>query len=545
MAGRDATARRSRSSAQSLRKRLREAEDTLAAIRDGHVDAIVMQSPHGEQVFRLRTADEPYRLMVEQMREGAMTLSADGTILFCNRRLEILLGHPGAGVVGQAFSSFVAPEDVPKFEALLAAETFREECNLLVDGQTVPTQLSATALDIDGTRTTAVVVSDLTPERTEKALRESNRLKDEFLATLSHELRTPLNVILGWTRMLMSEQLSAAARRRALELVDKNAQAQAQIVADLVDMSRITNGKLSLDPLPLPIEPAIDSAIDSVRLTAEAKGVTIESSAEVADDLVLADATRLQQILWNLLSNALKFTPAGGRVQVRAFREDTCVRIEVADTGIGIDPRFLPHVFDRFRQAESGTTRGFGGLGLGLAVVKDLVRLHSGTVSVESDGAGRGATFTVRLPRAESLDLGHVGAPREVQERRLQGSVIVLIEDHEDSRELTAQVLEQAGARVLPYRTATEAYDALETSDVSAIIADIALPDEDGISFIGRVRRHESPVVRELPAVVLTAYTSVTEQEHALVAGFQRHIAKPADPDYLIDTLCDILERRL
>jgi CheY-like chemotaxis protein len=166
-------------------------------------------------------------------------------------------------------------------------------------------------------------------------------------------------------------------------------------------------------------------------------------------------------------------------------------------------------------------------------------------VSVESDGAGRGATFTVRLPRAESLDLGHVGAPREVQERRLQGSVIVLIEDHEDSRELTAQVLEQAGARVLPYRTATEAYDALETSDVSAIIADIALPDEDGISFIGRVRRHESPVVRELPAVVLTAYTSVTEQEHALVAGFQRHIAKPADPDYLIDTLCDILERRL
>jgi CheY-like chemotaxis protein/anti-sigma regulatory factor (Ser/Thr protein kinase) len=297
--------------------------------------------------------------------------------------------------------------------------------------------------------------------------------------------------------------------------------------------------------LPLPIEPATDSAIDSVRLTAEAKGVTIESSAEVADDLVLADATRLQQILWNLLSNALKFTPAGGRVQVRAFREDTCVRIEVADTGIGIDPRFLPHVFDRFRQAESGTTRGFGGLGLGLAVVKDLVRLHSGTVSVESDGAGRGATFTVRLPRAESLDLGHVGAPREVQERRLQGSVIVLIEDHEDSRELTAQVLEQAGARVLPYRTATEAYDALETSDVSAIIADIALPDEDGISFIGRVRRHESPVVRELPAVVLTAYTSVTEQEHALVAGFQRHIAKPADPDYLIDTLCDILERRL
>src|SRR5580765_2673949 len=346
MRARGTAARRPHSSAQSLRRRLKEAEDTLAAIRDGHVDAIVMQGSEGEQVFRLRTADEPYRLMVEQMREGAMTLSADGTILFCNRRMENLLGHPANGVVGLRFLSFVAPEDVPKFEALLAAETFREECTLLVDGQPVPTQLSATALDIEGTRTTAVVVSDLTPERTEKALRESNRLKDEFLATLSHELRTPLNVILGWTRMLMSDQLSATARRRALELVDKNAQAQAQIVADLVDMSRITNGKLALDPVPLPIVPAIESALDSVRLSAEAKGVSLESSAEKADDLVLADATRLQQILWNLLANAVKFTPSGGGVRVRVSRDDDYVRIEVTDTGIGIDSRFLPHVFD-------------------------------------------------------------------------------------------------------------------------------------------------------------------------------------------------------
>src|SRR5580765_5476528 len=247
MRARGTAARRPHSSAQSLRRRLKEAEDTLAAIRDGHVDAIVMQGSDGEQVFRLRTADEPYRLMVEQMREGAMTLSADGTILFCNHRLETLLGHPASGAVGQRFSSFVAPEDVPKFEALLAAETFREECNLLVDGQTVPTQLSATALDIEGTRTTAVVVSDLTPERTEKALRESNRLKDEFLATLSHELRTPLNVILGWTRMLLTDHLSETARWHALEIIDRNAQAQARLVNDLVDMSRMTTGKLRLE----------------------------------------------------------------------------------------------------------------------------------------------------------------------------------------------------------------------------------------------------------------------------------------------------------
>src|SRR4051812_8164233 len=233
--------RRSRSAVQSLRRRLREAEDTLQAIREGHVDALVMRTPEGEQIYTLHTADQPYRLMVEQMPEGALTLSADGTVLYCNARFAELVGHSSVGIVGQVFAHFVAPDDRTRIPALLTAETFRENCELLTaQGTSVPTQLSATALVIDQARMTAVVVSDLTAERTERTLRESNRLKDEFLATLSHELRTPLNVIVGWTRMLMTGQLSDAMRQRALELVDKNAQAQAQIVADLVDMSRIS-----------------------------------------------------------------------------------------------------------------------------------------------------------------------------------------------------------------------------------------------------------------------------------------------------------------
>src|SRR5258706_12463078 len=294
---------------RSLRTRLREAEETIEAIRHGHIDALVLSDQEGERVYALGTADQPYRLMVEQMHEGALTLSATGTVLYCNARFAELLGQSSLGIVGQPFQTFGAPAHRGRIQTLLESATFRDEYHLLArDGTPIPAQLSATALDIDGTRTLAVVVSDLTPERTERALRESNRLKDEFLATLSHELRTPVNVILGWTRMLLSDQLSVATRRRALELVDKNAQAQAQIVADLVDMSRITCGRLSLDVVPLPVPPALESALDSVRATAAAKGISLQVMLGGDDELVLADVTRLQQVLWNLLSNAVKVT---------------------------------------------------------------------------------------------------------------------------------------------------------------------------------------------------------------------------------------------
>src|SRR3954466_6694733 len=350
-------ARRTASTVQSLRRRLQAAEDTLQAIREGQVDALVMGTAEGEQIYTLRSADQPYRLIVEQMREGALTLSADGTVLYCNARFAQLVGRPSAEIVGEAFATFVAPDDREKLQAMLDAPTFRDECQVVTAHRTsFPAQLSASALVIDGTRTTALVISDLTPERREKALRESNRLKDEFLATLSHELRTPLNVIVGWTRMLLTNELPEATRRRALEMIDKNAQAQAQIVADLLDMSRITTGKLSLHVAPLPVMPSLHAAVASILLAADAKRVSVHIAQPAEDTLVLADSTRLQQILWNLLSNAVKFTPSGGRVAIGAEREGDHIRIEVADSGIGIASEFLPHVFDRFRQAESGST---------------------------------------------------------------------------------------------------------------------------------------------------------------------------------------------
>jgi PAS domain S-box-containing protein len=523
---------------QDLRRRLQEAEDTIAAIREGHVEALVVQSSEGEQVFTLRSADHPYRLMVEQMREGALTIDAEGTILWCNSRFAELVGVPSERITSRSFRDFIAPVSLEVLEPILSKPAFRQESELRTERGPLPALLSSTALEIDGIRTVAVVVSDLTQERTERGLRESNRLKDEFLATLSHELRTPLNVILGWTRMLLLDQSTDSRHRHALELIDRNAQAQAQLVNDLVDMARLSKGKVDLDLASLPVVPAVEGAIESIRPDADAKDITIKTVWRVDDETVLADSTRLQQMLWNLLSNAVKFTPARGRITVTVSRTDGRVRIDVADSGLGIDPDFLPHVFDRFRQADGRTTRAFGGLGLGLAIVRDLVRLHAGDVSASSSGRGKGSTFTVKLPvgvpsrREEPLR-----APRAAS---LTGLRVLVIEDHTDSRELMREVLEGVGATVSAFGTATDALAAIRHVKPSIVIADIGLPDVDGYSLIRQLRSHPSRAIQTLPAIAVTAYAAAADRAAALTAGFQRHLPKPIDSRLLIEAIHEI-----
>ena len=531
---------------RELERRLHEAEETIQAIRDGHVEALVVRTPHGgEEIFTLRSADQPYRLMVEQMREGALTLSDDGTILYCNNRFAELVASPPERVAGRSIVEFVSPDDQARLKTMLLSDAFRDEVQLMSSiGAVNPAQISSIALKIDDIRTVAVVVTDLTHERVERGLRESSRLKDEFLATLSHELRTPLNVILGWTRMLLADHLPDSSRRHALELIDHNAHVQAQLVNDLVDMSRMSTGKLRLEIEPMPIVPALEAALESIRPAALVKGLTIHTSFGLRDDVnVLADETRLQQVLWNLLSNAVKFTPSGGRIGVETSADGDRIRIRVADTGIGIDRSFLPHVFDRFRQADSGTTRGYGGLGLGLAIVHDLVRLHGGEVDVHSDGLGKGAAFTVVL-RASAV------APNPVERRSpsrqtssLAGFSVVLVEDHDDSRELFAQALKNAGAAVISFSASDEAFRALDSVRPSVVVADIGLPGEDGYSFIRRVRAHSTPAVRRVPAIAVTAYATVPDRDEALAVGYQRHLSKPIDPQQLIETIHDVLRR--
>ena len=530
---------------RELERRLKEAEDTIHAIRDGHVEALVVRTQYGEEIFTLRTADQPYRHMVEQMREGALTLAADGMILYCNKRFAELVAEPPERVAGRAIGEFVSPDDLPRLKTMLLSESFRDEVQLLSSiGALNPAQISSIALTIDQIRTVAVVVTDLTHERVERGLRESSRLKDEFLATLSHELRTPLNVILGWTRMLLADHLPESSRRHALELIDHNAHVQAQLVNDLVDMSRMSTGKLRLELEPMPIVPALEAALESIRPAALVKGLTVDTAFDLADDTnVLADETRLQQVLWNLLSNAVKLTPSGGRIGVAVSAEGDRIRIRVSDTGIGIDRSFLPHVFDRFRQADSGTTRGYGGLGLGLAIVHDLVRLHSGEVDVHSDGPGKGAAFTVLL-RASAV------APNPVERRSpsrktasLAGFSVVLVEDHDDSRELFAQALKNAGAAVISFVASDEAYRALDSVRPSILVADIGLPGEDGYALIRRVRAHSTPAVRNVPAIAVTAYATVPDRDEALALGYQQHLSKPIDPRQLIETIHDVLRR--
>jgi signal transduction histidine kinase len=342
--------------------------------------------------------------MVEHMHEGALTVSADGDILYANARFAEMLECATVDLLDRPLAAFVANGDRALVQLLLDAPSCREECRLVTQrGTELSVQLSSTALVVEGGRTMAVVVTELTPERLNRASYESNLLKDEFLATLSHELRTPLNIILGWTRMLLTGQLSPDATQHALELVDKNARTQSQLVSDLVDMSRVATGTLRVELQVLPIVPALEAAIDSVRLPAEAKEIAIDRAWLVEHASVLADPVRLQQILWNLLSNAVKFTPVGGHVGVSATPVAGAVKIEIADSGIGIDHHFVSYLFDRFSQAEAGPTRGYGGLGLGLAIVRDLVRLHHGVVAAQSAGPGRGATFSVTLPSAGSL----------------------------------------------------------------------------------------------------------------------------------------------
>jgi signal transduction histidine kinase/integral membrane sensor domain MASE1/ActR/RegA family two-component response regulator len=377
----------------------------------------------------------------------------------------------------------------------------------------------------------------------EKAARndaeEANRIKDEFLATLSHELRTPLTAMLGWLKMLRGDRLDKETTAHALETVERNARAQAQLIEDLVDVSRIAGGKLSLEIRAVDLLPLVAAAIDIVRPAANARGIQLEVSAEASLGPVLGDPARLQQVVWNLLSNAVKFTSRDGWVYVSLRRCESSAELVVRDTGMGIDPEFLPRVFDRFRQAESTVTRAHRGLGLGLAIVRHLTELHGGTVAAESPGEGLGATFTIKIPLAamqsaasrdsEQFEETAAGAPRAP----LEGVRVLLIEDEPDTRELLSVTLEASGAEVSAVESAQAALNNLNVFKPDVLLSDIGLPNESGYDLIRKVRALSSGM-RNVPAVALTAFATAKDRDLALSAGFQVHLAKPVEPEVLI-----------
>ena len=378
----------------------------------------------------------------------------------------------------------------------------------------------------------------------------ANRAKDEFLATLSHELRTPLTAVLGWARLLRTGNLPAGTVEGALETIERNAKAQSQLIDDLLDVSRIITGKLRLDSRPVDIAGVITAAIDSVRPAARAKSISLQVELDPMSGPLLGDAVRLQQVAWNLLSNAVKFTPEGGRVNVRLRRMDSHVEVVVEDTGQGIAAEFLPHVFDRFRQADGTTTRKHGGLGLGLAIARHLVELHGGSIRADSRGDGQGASFCVTLPllNAPAADDGAGATTGELvnqPSRRggLEGLRVLVVEDETDTRELIAFALIASGADVKTSARAVEALAMMKEWEADVLVSDIGMPEVDGYDFIREVRRREADTGGSLPAVALTAYAGVEDHRRAVAAGFQTHLAKPLDPAELVSVVSALAGR--
>ncbi len=396
----------------------------------------------------------------------------------------------------------------------------------------------------------------LASEQAARAAAEtSNRLKDEFLAVVSHELRSPLNAMLGWVQMLRAGKLNETMTAKALETIERNARAQAQLIEDLLDVSRIITGKIRLNVRTCQLVPIIEAAIDTVHLAADAKEIRLQSILDPLAGPVSGDSERLQQVIWNLLSNAIKFTPKKGRVQIRLERINSHVEITVNDTGIGISSDFLPYVFERFRQEDSSTTRSYSGLGLGLAIVRHLVELHGGTVSVASPGEGQGTTFTVKLPlmpvaRLETTNPERVhptvssGVPFD-NLPNLAGVRVLVVDDQADTRDFITTVLRECGAEVKAVESAASVLEAIPQWQPDILVSDIGMPEEDGYSLIRKVRALESQRERQIPAVALTAYARVEDRIQALSAGFAQHITKPVEPAELVAVVANLARQTL
>jgi signal transduction histidine kinase/ActR/RegA family two-component response regulator len=383
----------------------------------------------------------------------------------------------------------------------------------------------------------------------------ANRMKDEFLATVSHELRTPLNAIIGWSHLLMHDSLDEATVARGIETIARNAKSQAQLIEDILDVSRVITGKLHLNIGSVDASSVINAAIDSVQLAADSKGIQLEVTLDPSARHVSGDSGRLQQVVWNLLSNAIKFTPSGGHVHVRLERAGSDAQIKVSDTGQGIGADFLPFVFDRFRQADATSTRRHGGLGLGLAIVRHLVELHGGTVHADSLGEGCGSTFTIKLPLAPSHGRGR-GRRRAVEKLELNedsraqlkplpsldGVKVLLIDDDPDTLRLLSVLLIEHRAQIQAAASAAEALEVLEWYRPDVLVSDLAMPDEDGYSLIGKVRSLDSARAKQIPAVALTAYVRVEDRARALSAGFNMFVPKPVVPEELIAAIASLAE---
>lgn len=511
----------------------------------------------------LHLSERRFRTLADAVPNFVWINNAHGEADYLNSRWQEFTGTPVETQKGQTWVATTHPDDM---EAVTATRTigirsgnpYEIECRIrrhdgvyrwhLVrvvpfrDEQDQLLYWYGTATDIDDSK------------RLYHQAKEANRIKDEFLAVLSHELRTPLNPIVGWSKLLRARPPDPITLARGLETIERNAKIQTQLIEDLLDVSRILRGKVSLNAQPVNLVTVIESALETVRLSADAKSIRLEfNAADNINYVALGDAGRLQQAIWNLLSNAIKFTPHYGHVEIEltidstyTLADERYAKITVRDTGKGIDSEFLPYVFDSFRQADGSTTRTFGGLGLGLAIVRHLIELHGGTVEAISLGAGKGATFTVKLPLLKH-EGGRLDEHRDLSfslhssSLPLAGLRILVVDDERDTLGWMTVLLEQLGAIVHSALSAEKAFAAIEQFKPNILLSDIGMPEEDGYMLLKRVRASKNG--SQLPAIALTAYARIEDRERAIAAGFQDHLAKPIDPEQLIKAVIKVRAR--
>jgi PAS domain S-box-containing protein len=558
------------------------ASTVITAVRDdkGEVTGFAQMTrdmtPRRHAEEELRQSSEVFQLLVSAVRDYAIfMLDPNGNIATWNKGAERIKGYSPDEIIGSHFSRFYTEEDKANHKPERELEIAREQGSVEDEGWRVRKDgtrfwanvVITAVFDRSGElRGFAKVTRDISDrkeaEETRRALleqrearllaeeerrraedsyrvsQEANRAKDEFLMTLSHELRTPMTAILGWSRMLPAMSPDDPMFHEAVMSIAGGAQLQARLIDDILDVSRIVSGKLRLAPETIETARVIMNAAEAVTPTANAKEITITMSLPPTLGVIVADPTRIQQVIWNLLTNAVKFTPRGGRVEVSARRTASHVQISVTDSGEGIDSQFLPHIFEPFRQAESPQTRVHGGLGLGLSIVRYIAEAHGGTVSAESEGRGKGATFTVTLPvRAVTAGTGPVRSALGdafMNHDRLRGIEIVLVDDEVESRKMVAAVLRAAGANLVTFDAATPALEAIDQRRPDIVLTDIAMPDMDGYAFTRALR--ELPNGRDLKVVALSAFPATGERR----TGFDAYLSKPIDPFHLVDEIARI-----
>lgn len=553
------------------RQRCNELAAELTALKRETSLAVLEREQANEA---LRRSEAQLKGIIGSATDAIITIDEAQRITLFNRGAETVFRCSAAEAIGQPLERFVPHRSRGVHSQYIAAfgETGvstramgqqREFLALRADETEFPMEAQISQVTVGGEKLFTVILRDISErkqaevererllrsERAARAVAEAaNRAKDAFLATISHELRTPLSPILCWSRMLREGALDGSQSCQALEAIERNARAQARLIEDLLDVSRIVSGKLRLDVCPVEVQPVIQAAIEVVRPAADAKNIRLQAVLDTASATVSGDPQRLQQVVWNLLSNAIKFTPKGGRVQVVLERVNSHVEIAVVDNGPGISPEFLPRVFERFQQADNTDTREHGGLGLGLAIVRHIVELHGGNVRVESPGPGRGAVFTVTLPLAavtralppaERRHPTAVDTPPRRPYPELNGLRVLVVDDEPDSNETLRTLLTRCHAEV---QTAASSAQALEISGnwrPDVLLSDIGMPDEDGYTLLNKLRARGGDFGR-IPAIALTAYASPDDRVRALEAGFQMHVPKPVEPIELVTVVANV-----